>query len=192
MSLCISLSGSSGFWRSKNPYFANTVVFGFYNKRIVKQVGCFDEDMIKGQDFELNLRLRKNGSQLFCNPEITPHYFVRQTFQGFLRQAFDNGAAKGLCTRKGYQRLIWFVPSLFILYQAILLASFLLLAPWATLLLPLYAVYWIATIYATIEVSNRTRENILLPFIFWSLHVSCGFGFVAGLFWKLKQPRIKT
>jgi glycosyltransferase involved in cell wall biosynthesis len=111
-------SGSSSFWCSKTAHFAKTVVFGFYNKKIVQQVGCFDEDMLKGQDFELNLRLKKNGFKLFCNPEIKPCYYVRQTFWGFFHQAFDNGVAKGICVRKGYFSPIWFIPLAFIVYQA--------------------------------------------------------------------------
>ena len=116
-------SGSSSFWRSKTAHYAKTVVFGFYDKKIVQQVGCFDEDMLKGQDFELNLRLNKNGFKLFCNPEIKPSYYVRQTFRGFFHQAFDNGVAKGLCVRKGYSNPIWFIPLAFIIYQAILVTS---------------------------------------------------------------------
>ena len=178
-------SGSSSFWRSKTPFFAKTVVFGFYNKKIVQQVGCFDEDMFKGQDYELNLRLRKNNFKLFCNPEIKPYYYVRQTVRGFFRQAYDNGVAKGLCIRKGYFNPLWFIPSLFIAFQAILLAGLLFSFAWASYLLALFVVYWIINLLSSIKASDKKRESVFLPFIFYSLHVVSGLGFTAGLFKKL-------
>jgi dolichyl N-acetyl-alpha-D-glucosaminyl phosphate 3-beta-D-2,3-diacetamido-2,3-dideoxy-beta-D-glucuronosyltransferase len=184
-------SGSSSFWRSKTSNFAKTVVFGFYNKRMVQQVGCFDQDMLKGQDFELNLRLRRAGFSLFCLPEIKPCYYVRQTFRGFLNQAIDNGAAKGLCVRKGYFNPIWFVPSAFAAYQVIMFGGLLLSVPWAIFLTGPFAVYWIINIITSIKVSNKKHKSVLLPFIFWSLHVSCGLGFIVGLCKKIIKPKIQ-
>jgi glycosyltransferase involved in cell wall biosynthesis len=173
-------SGASGFWRSIKPHFDKTVVFGFYDKKSVKEVNCFDEDMIKGQDFELNLRLLKNGYRLFSNPEIRPFYHVRSTFTRFLTQTFDNGAAKALCIRKKYFNPIWLMPSAFFLYQLSLLVSLLLPYDSVALWVP-FAFYWLANVMASIKTQKKKRLALLSPFMFWILHTLTGIGFLSGL-----------
>lgn len=174
-------SGGSSFWYSKNPHFTNTVVFGFYHKGIVEKVGCFDEDMIKGQDFELNLRLLKKGYKLFCSPEIKAYYCARSSFSRFLKQSFDNGAVKGLCIRKGYFNIIWLVPLAFVLYQLLLFAG--LFVQSFELLVALFApfvAYWIITVLVSLQLVRKRGRSLFLPIMFWILHNVTGIGFLAG------------
>jgi len=176
------LSGGSSFWYSRNPHFANTVVFGFYHKGIVEKVGCFDEDMVKGQDFELNLRLGKEGYKLFCNPEIRAYYYARSSFSRFLEQSFDNGVAKGLCIRKGYFNIIWLVPLAFVLYQLLLFGglfvqSFGLLV---ALFVPFIA-YWIINALVSLQRFRKRKGSLCFPFMLWILHNITGIGFFAGV-----------
>ena len=172
-------SGASGFWYSVKPSFVKTVAFGFYDKKVVEEVGCFDEDMIKGQDFELNLRLSKYGYKLYYDPDIKSYYYARNNFKGFLKQTFDNGAAKGLCLRKRYFNVLWFIPSGFVLYQLFLFWSF-LYDLWMWLFAP-FIFYWILNLLFSFNVSRKTKENIFLPIMFWFLHSVTGIGFLAGL-----------
>jgi len=191
-------SGGSSFWYSKNPHFANTVVFGFYHKGIVEKVGCFDEDMIKGQDFELNLRSVMKGYKLYCSPEIKAYYYARSSFSRFLEQSFDNGVVKGLCIRKGYFNFIWFVPLAFVLYQLFLFAGFfvesfeLLIA----LFVPFIA-YWIINALVSLQRFRKRKGSLCFPFMLWILHNVTGIGFFAGIMngkkalshrhWKIKD-----
>ena len=184
-------SGGSSFWHSKNPHFANTVVFGFYHKGIVEKAGCFDEDMVKGQDFELNLRLVKEGYKLYCSPEIKAYYYARSSFSRFLKQSFDNGVVKGLCIRKGYFNVIWFFPLAFVLYQLFLFVglfvqSYELLV---VLFVPFIA-YWIANALASLQLFRRKRGNSLVSFMFWILHNITGVGFFVGVMLGKKSFRL--
>ena len=172
-------SGASGFWYSAKPSFVKTVAFGFYDKQIVEEVGCFDEDMIKGQDFELNLRLSKYGYKLYYDPDIKSYYYARSNFKGFLKQAFDNGAAKGLCIRKGYFNVLWFIPLGFVLYQLFLFGSF-LCNLWMWLFAP-FVFYWILNLLFSLNAPRKTREKVFRPIMFWILHNFTGIGFLAGL-----------
>jgi len=175
-------SGGSSFWYSKHPHFANTVIFGLYRKGIVEKVGCFDEDMIKGQDFELNLRLVKKGCKLYYSPEIRAYYYARGSFSSFLKQSFDNGAAKGLCVRKGYFNPVWFVPLAFVFYQLFLFNGFfvqsfdLLVA----LFIP-FATYWMITVLVSLQLARKRGGSLFLPVMFWILHNIIGIGFLVGM-----------
>lgn len=174
-------SGSSSFWYANNPSFAKTVVFGFYEKKIIESINGFDEDMGRGEDFEINLRLNKIGYRLFYDPKIKTCYYVRSTLSGFVRQTFGNGAAKGVCIKKGYFNPVWFVPSIFVFYQLILLASFLLASFWAIVFSSPFIAYWVVNVLFSIKVSKKKTQFLLLPFMFWVLHVITGMGFVGGL-----------
>lgn len=175
-------SGGSSFWYLKDPHFANTVIFGFYHKETVEKVGYFDENMIKGQDFELNLRLIKNGYKLYYSPEIKAFYHVRNSFSSFLKQSFDNGAAKGLCIRKGYFNLVWFVPLAFVFYQLLLFAGFFVQSfGLLVVLLIFFVAYWIVNVLVSVQLVRKRRGSSLLPFMFWILHNIIGIGFFAGI-----------
>jgi len=174
-------SGASNFWYSMKPSFAKTVAFGFYDKKIVEKVGCFDEDMIKGQDFELNLRLIKHGYKLYYNPDIKSYYYARNNLRSFFKQTFDNGVAKGLCIRKGYLNVIWFVPLAFVLYQLLLFIGVFLCNLWSSYLFAPFIVYWILNITFSVSISRRRGGNIFLPLMFWVLHSLIGIGLLAGI-----------
>jgi glycosyltransferase involved in cell wall biosynthesis len=183
-------SGGSSFWYSEVPHFAKTVIFGFYDKRIVEKIGCFDEDMIKGQDFEINLRLYKNGYKLYDNPEVKSYYYARNSFGGFFKQAFDNGVAKGLCVRKGYFSAVWFVPLAFIFYQLFLLAGVFLSNLWLLVLFAPFVVYWVLNFLFSVGVWRKRGGNIFLPVMFWILHNVTGVGFLAGLILGKRSLRL--
>lgn len=188
-------SGASSFWHSQKHHFAKTVAFGFYDKRILEKIGFFDEDMIKGQDFEINLRLTKKGYKLFYNPEIKPCYVARNTFSRFLTQTFDNGVAKALCVKKGYFSLMWLIPLLFVFYQLLIPVYLFLPSNLLTLLLALFITYWTLAILASVGVERKMGQKqflIVMPLMFWILHTVTGFGFFSGLLVGKKSVRLQT
>ncbi len=173
-------SGGSSFWRSTNPHFAKTVPYALYDKAIVEEVGHFDEDMIKGNDLELSLRLVKKGFKLYYNPEILSYYYTRNSFSKFVSQTLDNGAARGLCVRKGYFHPAWFVPSLFVSYQA-LIPAILVRGLDIALLIPLL-VYWAVNFLMSLWLYKKVGKlALILPAMFWLMHNLIGIGFLKGL-----------
>jgi len=47
----------------KEPRMVDTVPFGCYRREIFNKIGLFDEDMVRSQDAEFNLRLIKSGGE---------------------------------------------------------------------------------------------------------------------------------
>ena len=170
-------SGASSYRYNKKPHFSKTIVFGLYDKNIVKKIGKFDEDFIVGQDLELNLRLNKKGYKLYTNPKIKAYYFPRLSFKKFLKQTFNYGAARGLLIRKKYFCIFWFIPAFFVLYELFLIFFNSFVA-----FLPLIS-YFIISFFVSVKIFMNTKktESLILPFFYFLFHNLIGFGFIYGL-----------
>ncbi|GJQ23461.1 MAG: hypothetical protein HBSAPP01_12510 [Candidatus Brocadia sapporoensis] len=58
---------------SKEPRYVDTVPFGCYKREVFQRIGLFDEDLVRNQDDEFNLRLTKNGGKLLLVPDIVSY-----------------------------------------------------------------------------------------------------------------------
>jgi glycosyltransferase involved in cell wall biosynthesis len=176
--------GGSSFRYSEKPGFKETVVFGFYDKKILKEIGGFDEDFIIGEDYELNLRLNKNGYKLYFNPEIKSSYYSRSSFLKFVKQMFNYGAAKGLCIRAGYHNVIWWAPLLFLLYEVFFLGAIITKQVFLIKLLLIPAIaYLILDLFFSIFVFSKTKDYyaFLLIMMHPIIHNILAIGFLKGL-----------
>lgn len=182
-------AGVSGFWSKNEKGYRETVVFGFYDKKIVINAGKFDEDFIIGDDYELNLRLNKQGYKLYSNPDIKSYYFSRSSLIRFLKQSFEYGAVKGLCIRTGYNNLIWWVPLPFLVLELLVLASI-----WTTLfsvMILLLALYLLLSIFFSFYVMMKSRDPLALSLILvhFVFHNTVALGFLRGLLWGRRTFR---
>ena len=57
-------------------------------------VGMFDEDLVRNQDDELSLRIRKTGGAILCDPRAVLHYRPRSTLSGLFDQYRQYGMWK--------------------------------------------------------------------------------------------------
>lgn len=182
-------AGVSSFWSKEEKGYKETVVFGLYDKKSVIDVGMFDEDFIIGDDYELNLRLNRNGYRLYSNPEIKSYYFSRSSPKSFLKQSFEYGAVKGLCIRAGYNSLIWWVPLLFFIFELLVLAS-----AWTAffpVMLLLLLLYFIMSTFFSLYTYNKTKDSlaIFLILIHFIYHNVVALGFLKGFIWGRRTFR---
>src|SRR5882724_11065510 len=66
--------------RSHNPDhegFVDTVIYGCWKKSTFDRVGYFDEELVRNQDDEHNLRIVRNGGKIYQSPRIQSWYRVR-------------------------------------------------------------------------------------------------------------------
>jgi cellulose synthase/poly-beta-1,6-N-acetylglucosamine synthase-like glycosyltransferase len=140
--------------------------------------GGLDERLYPNEENELLDRLVKAGSRLLHDPELSVERSQRESLAAFIRQMFRYGRGRAQQTRiAGITGLMPFVPLFFVLY--------LLTLPLATTplwLLPLL-VYALACCLCGLRAAV-TKKNplylLLLPFLFPVLHISNGFGILAG------------
>ena len=174
-------AGVSSFWSKEEEGFKETVVFGLYDKNMVLDVGMFDEDFIIGDDYELNLRLNKNGYRLYSNPDIKSYYFSRSSLKSFIKQSFEYGAVKGLCIRTGYNRFIWWVPLLFLIFELLLVVS--VLTTLFPIMLFLLGLYFLGSLIFSIYTLIKSREilAILLIIFHFIYHNIVALGLLKGV-----------
>jgi succinoglycan biosynthesis protein ExoA len=72
----------------------DTVPFGAFRADAFQRVGLFDESLVRNQDDEFNLRLRRAGGRIVRDPSITLEYTPRGTFRGLFRQNYEYGRWK--------------------------------------------------------------------------------------------------
>ena len=76
-----------------------TVYLGVFVRSAIEAVGLFDERLIRNQDYELNIRLRKAGGTVWFDPELSVGYRPRGSWRSLARQYFEYGQWKAVVMR---------------------------------------------------------------------------------------------
>jgi succinoglycan biosynthesis protein ExoA len=177
--------GDSRFHYDEREQFVDTVYMGAFRREIFDQVGLFDEELIRNQDYELNVRIRQAGGKILLSPAIKSTYTPRSSFPALWRQYFQYGRWKIHTLRKHPASLQWrqVVAPLFVgsVGGCVLLAIF--WPPVLWLLILIVGCYLLANLVASTIIAGRNgwRYWPILPLIFASIHIAWGVGFWAGL-----------
>ena len=182
---------------SNEPKYVDTVPFGCFKKEVFKRIGLFDEDLIRNQDDEFNLRLIKNGGKILLVPEIVSRYHARDSLSKLWKMFWQYGYFKPLVAQKIGAVLTWrqLMPAFFICGLIIpLLLSSAFKFFFFIFLLNL-ALYMSANLFFsfTAALKNGLKHMLYLPVIFPTLHFSYGTGYLKGIwdFMILKKHRKK-
>ncbi len=157
-----------------------------YRRNVFERIGLFNERLIRGQDMELNLRLRAAGGRILLAPDLTSSYFARSTFGSFWAHNFSNGEWAVLPFLRSPIRpvgLRHLVPLAFVLALILtgLAAAVLPVARWAAIALTV--AYTVPLLAAAVHVAVRSRDPLYLPImvlIFPSMHFGYGLGSLWG------------
>ena len=76
------------------PVEVDTVTFGAFRPEAFERAGVFDEELVRNQDDEFNLRLREAGGRIVLDPTLTVDYRPRGSLRGVWRQYYEYGAWK--------------------------------------------------------------------------------------------------
>ncbi|MET0590419.1 MAG: glycosyltransferase family 2 protein [Naasia sp.] len=79
---------------------AETVYLGVFRRDQLEAAGMFDEDIRRGQDWELNRRLRRAGQTVWFNPALRVGYRPRSSFRRLARQFLSTGLWRGELARR--------------------------------------------------------------------------------------------
>lgn len=92
--------GGVAFRTSESAGLVDTLAFGAYRREVFDRIGGFDEDFVRNQDDELNLRLTRAGGRIWMDPSIRSAYFSRGDLAGLWRQYHGYGYYKVRVMRK--------------------------------------------------------------------------------------------
>ena len=115
----IALAHHSGFSvggaRWHDPEYegpADTVFGGVYRREVFDRIGLFDEELVRNQDDEFNLRLVQQGGKIWHSPRIKSWYSPRRTLSALFRQYLQYGywRVRVIQKRKAAASVRQFVP----------------------------------------------------------------------------------
>jgi glycosyltransferase involved in cell wall biosynthesis len=165
---------------------SDSVYLGVFRREILTKLGGFDEKMLRGQDWELNLRIRQSGQIVWFDPRLEVTYYPRSSLKALAKQFFDTGSWRADLTRNypNQANLRYFAPPALVLATFIGLIStiFGFFPPLGLVPLGLYLLLIASAALTTKGLNFRARAAILIALP--TMHFSWGSGFIAGLFHK--------
>lgn len=173
---------------------AESAYLGVFRRTVLDEVGGFDETIRRGEDWELNLRIRAAGHLVWFDPSLRVSYWPRENWRKLARQFFATGVWRGELVRRYGGRNPWrfFAPPLLVLAVVLsvvvavlqatgvlhgwpsLIVSLVYLAPIAYLLL----VLWVSLVQDEVAAwKDRWLFLIVLP----TMHLCWGAGFIIAV-----------
>jgi len=171
--------------REAEPRETDTVAFGLYRREVFERIGGFDEELVRNQDDEFNVRLTQSGGKIWLDPSIRSLYYSRAALDSLWKQYFQYGYYKIRLIQKRGAVPSWrhVVPASFLLALiAGLVATLITGNPlWSGLVL---GPYLAASAGASARIALQSGASYLplLPLVFLTLHLGYGCGFLAGIF----------
>jgi len=176
----------NAMWRLGNfEGYVDTLAFGAYWRWVFDKIGLFDEDLVRNQDDELNLRIIINGGKIFMTPKIKSKYYSRNDLRKLWRQYFQYGFWRSRTIQKHRRPAVLrqvlpllFVSSLVVLGLA---GVFCKIALW--LLGIEVAIYALGLLYGALDVGRKAgwKYALLAPIVFAILHFAYGLGSLWGI-----------
>jgi glycosyltransferase involved in cell wall biosynthesis len=165
----------------------DTVPFGCFHRELFSRIGMFDEELIRNQDDEFNARIIKNGGKIFLIPDIKVIYYPRDEVSKIAKMFYQYGLFKPLVNKKNGKpaTIRQFFPLLFLL--GLLLGGVMAFQVntffWIYIcFIGLYIVTAIGFAQNKIEEHHSKGLLLMLPWVFFVMHVSYGWGYLVGIF----------
>lgn len=171
---------------------ADTVYLGAWRREAFARFGGFDEALVRNQDDEHNLRIKRGGGRVWQSARIRSLYTPRGSVRALFRQWLQYGYWKPFVMRKHGQpaALRQLVPGVFVGGQALLVLAALLGAPWA--LPAAWAGLYLAALLAlSVAVASDGHWGLLprLPVVIAAHHLGYGIGTLLGWWDVLRHGR---
>ena len=170
---------------ASQPRRVDTVPFGCYRREVFDRVGLFDEELVRNQDIELNLRLIREGGSILLVPGVVIAGQARQSFSKLVRTYYQYAYFNALVVKKlgRMMSLRHGIPGLFAAFLLLggALAPLLPPARWA--LLAVVAAYGLCDLLFSLGVARRRGIacGLAVAAVFLAIHISYGLGTLKGV-----------
>jgi glycosyltransferase involved in cell wall biosynthesis len=165
------------------PGPADTVYLGVFRRLDVLEIGGFNEQLIRGQDWELNARLRENGRTVWFDPSLRVGYYPRRDIASLATQFFGTGVFRAyiLMANPKRTRIKYLVPPTFLASLLIGAVALAVSGNW-WMLLPGYAYSALVLGGALTAKGLSLKSRLALMAVLPTMHLSWGAGFWKGVF----------
>lgn len=177
---------------------AETVYLGVFQRDRLLEVGMFDEDIKRGQDWELNRRLRSTGGTVWFTPRLKVTYRPRPNLYRLARQFVSTGVWRGELARRfpAANGLRYFAPPLMVVAVAVglllgiggIVQAILGVAPWLLIGFAIPAFYLLIVIVSALVWGRSLlaapdggfRSFLWFLVVLPCIHFCWGSGFILG------------
>ncbi|WBM81414.1 glycosyltransferase family 2 protein [Cryobacterium breve] len=165
---------------------AETVYLGCFRRDSLLRAGLFDETIKRGQDWELNRRLREQGGTVWFTPKLRVVYRPRPSLSRLARQMLSTGMWRGELARRfpADNGIRYFAPPVMVLGVAagVLLGLAGFVVPWLLLGWIAPVGYLLVVVLATVVVTRPDgwRPGVWFLLVLPCIHFCWGFGFLLG------------
>lgn len=173
---------------------AESAYLGVMRRAVLDEVGLFDETIRRGEDWELNLRIRRAGYRVWFDPRLSVTYWPRESWERLARQFLATGRWRGELVRRfgrGNSLRFFAPPALVVsvvlsLVVAILQATGVLSGWWAAaasvVYLPVVAYVALVVVWSIGPGGGSGwRDKLWTAAVLPTMHLSWGAGFLAGV-----------
>jgi len=172
-------TGDARFHYGGEPGPIDSVYLGVFRAEVLRELGGFDEKLLRNQDYELNIRIRRHGGVVWFDPRLEVRYRPRASLGALASQYWQYGRWKRATVRKHPESLRWrqLVPPAAVVANA----AALLAAPLYPPVLVVPATYLVGVLGASAVTGvSDPRVALRLPLVFATMHHSWGAGFLLG------------
>jgi glycosyltransferase involved in cell wall biosynthesis len=184
---------------------AETAYLGVFRRERLLAVGLFDEGIKRGQDWELNRRLRTTGGTVWFTPELVVTYRPRPSLRRLVRQFVATGLWRGELARRflSGNGIRYFVPpAMVVAVTAGIVAGIVGVigaavgtgAAWALLGFVIPAVYVLFVVVAALASARQesAATTAWLLVVLPCIHIGWGVGFVIGFLTRTSELTTHT
>ncbi len=185
--------GGGAYHGSRDAGPAESAYLGVMRRQVLEEVGLFDESIRRGEDWELNLRIRAAGYRVWFDPRLSVTYWPRESWSRLVRQFHATGTWRGELVRRFGRRnsARFFAPPLLVGAVALALLTGILqvtgvLTGAAALVasivyLPIAAYVLLVVAIAAGRSGAGLRDRLWTLAVIPSMHLPWGIGFLRGL-----------
>ena len=175
--------GGATFRRGREDELETDTGFtGAFRRETLERLGGWDEEWTINQDAELGERIKAAGGRIVCLPAMRAHYIPRDSVRTLARQYFRYGLYRAKTTKRhpgSMRRSHVLAPGV----AAAVAGSVLLPRPLRTLARLGVGAYALAIVAASVGIARdgERRDAPAMPAVFATIHLSWGFGYLAGV-----------
>ncbi|WP_101653135.1 glycosyltransferase family 2 protein [Brevibacterium ihuae] len=188
--------GGPAYHTGDQPQESESAYLGVFRREVFDHLGGFDPSLRRGQDWELNLRIREAGGLVWFDPRLEVTYWPRTTWKKIAQQFHATGIWRAELIRRHGTKNSWryFAPPLLVLGVAASVVEALLQLSGSTRTWPrflrrftsLVHVPSLAYVAGIVTAAGRAedcgrRERAWFALVLPTMHLSWGAGFLRGL-----------
>ena len=192
------LAESSMFGSSIAPYrnnpgksYVKSMFHAAYRRKVFETIGGFDERLVRGEDNEINYRIRKNGGKVLLADDIASTYYCRDTVKSLCSMAFQNGKWNVITSKyvPGAMGIRHFVPLVFLLSLTGLGAGSICSKKVRFLFIGELSTYFVLDTCFSFRAKGKLMDKLQLMCLHFLFHISYGAGSLAGIAGQFQTER---